>query len=1028
MSESKSDSEKEAPIPISVEDWRRLHTKEFMDTIQEKVWGKIFKAFGAGSIIAVLAFAATIFGPVQNMVVAEALRKVGQGIVNQLKKDVEEETKKVAQEFLSKEIKIGGILRRDLSDNLKDILAGSNASDGLVRTALIEEARQSFISANSAETSAYMFRLLKALDAEKSRKALADALQRRIEEGSESAEVRRLDQQFEWALEALAENKNSNVSVDQASELLRKIVNFLQYSSPQSSSSQQTRDLHDRLKNAAAKWLKTLNSEQGVADHLSHLIIPQARFTSGGFVALDLLLQQNTQASLTSIANFISARNSSDVDRLLRHLSTSPWPSGMEAQQVANIFFAFERRIPEGLVAPSWAQSSRLGVPNLLEARFVLMLPNSQGQGFQLADQLLPYANLEGRNRSSAVLPQHWRDQIQQIQRNAQPRPSARPSETTTLVELPILHSSAEEFWPNLMRRVVDAILAGQDLDQAQTRVDSFMRFVFDTSSGSQVPVEFGNRHRRMGLLALGIARASENSSRPAALDGFRDRLLRNLLNEDDVDSSLTLGVALQRLLPSARPETCLDLAKTAKAKATWINAALVACSAPSGRAGREQFFEALVGRIDKISQSELERIFGFIVLSDRQFRLEALGGSPQNRRATVLQAIIAGVGGTDEMLESQLKAITQIREAANDGLRRQLDEVLAESNLNLYPARSDLSRTALPDWAYAEYWRNAKEVSSDSALNTQVSVSRGRPQLFKLSCKDQKEIVLHNITSGLKILKIFQGRVSLEDTSSVTRSSSSEKVLSPPDCRSEVLVLLESQTRASVWFSAREQPISVDLNAEIRLEPERPVRVTLEENQSARFRLQLDPTRRYVAETFNLQGRTDTVLTLLGRDNEKILDDDDGGGGNASRLVLDTRQVRCGVTLSATELQGRRGQFDLLLKDVGEVAPDDRIDLNQVIRVPVGRQQSVTRRLNLAAGATIEIRTENLQRGVDSVLTLLDPTGCKELVSDDDGGQQSDRLASLLSFDTEEQGDYYLEIKNIGEDGEMNVIVRPLP
>lgn len=1027
MSESKSDSKKEAPIPISVEDWRRLHTKEFMDTILGKVWGKIFAALGAGSIVAVLAVATTIFGPVQNMVVEKATRQVAQGIVEQLKKDVEEATKKVAQQFLNQELQRGGTLRQQLANNLNDILAGSNGSDGLVRAALIEEARQSFISANSAETSAYMFRFLNALDAEKSRKALADALQRRIEEGSESAEVRPLDQRFEWALDALAENKNSNVSVDQASELLRKIVNFLQYSSPQSSSSQQTRDLHDKLKNAAAKWLRTLNSEQGVADHLSHLIIPQARFTSGGFVALDLLLQQNTQASFTSIANFISARNSSDVDRLLRHLSTSSWPSEMEAQQVANIFFAFERRIPEGLVAPSWAQNSRLGVPNLLEARFVLMLPNSQGQGFQVANQLLPYANLEGRNRSSAVLPQHWRDPIQQIERNARPRPSARPYETTALVELPILLPNAEEFWPNLMRRVVDAILAGQALVQAQTRVDSFMRFVFDTSSGSQVPVEIG--HRRMGLLALGIARASENSSPPPALDGFRDRLWRNLLNEDDVDSSLILGVALQRLLRGAKPETCLDLAKAAKAKATWINAALVACSAPSGR---EQFIEALVGRIDKISQSELDRMLAFIALSDRQLRVEALGRRPQDASQDtsrrVLQAIISGAGETGEMLESQFKAITKIRQAANDGLRRQLDEVLAESNLKLYPARSDLSRTALPDWAYEEYWRNAKEISSDSALNTQVSVSRGRPQLFKLSCKDQKEIVLQNITSGLKILKIFQGRVSLEDTSSVTGSSSSEKVLTPPDCGSEVLVLLKSETRTNVRFSAREQPIGVDLNAEIRLEPERPVRVILEENQSARFRLQLDPTRRYVAETFNLQGRTDTVLTLLDREDEKIVEDDDGGRGNASRLELDTREVRCGVTLSATGFEGRGGQFDLLLKEVGEVAPDDRIDLNQVIRIRVGRQQSVTRRLNLAAGATIEIRTENLQRGVDSVLTLLDPTGCKILGNDDDGGQRSEELASLLSFDAEEQGDYYLEIKNIGEDGEMNVIVRPLP
>lgn len=181
-------------------------------------------------------------------------------------------------------------------------------------------------------------------------------------------------------------------------------------------------------------------------------------------------------------------------------------------------------------------------------------------------------------------------------------------------------------------------------------------------------------------------------------------------------------------------------------------------------------------------------------------------------------------------------------------------------------------------------------------------------------------------------------------------------------------------------------------------------VALRLRQRQSAYFAL---PAERggLVAGTLNLQGETDTVLTLLDANGQQVDEDDDGGGNLASVLPLDGAPAGP-LFLRASVLGNAANRFDLLLqREAPRPAPDFPTSLEEARRLgplpPDGTRSITLRRRQqaifaLPPGQDLVIHTRNLGRGADTVLSLLDGDG-EVLLEDDDGGTGlASRIATM--------------------------------
>uniref|UniRef100_UPI0022EA467A hypothetical protein n=1 Tax=Falsiroseomonas oryzae TaxID=2766473 RepID=UPI0022EA467A len=212
-------------------------------------------------------------------------------------------------------------------------------------------------------------------------------------------------------------------------------------------------------------------------------------------------------------------------------------------------------------------------------------------------------------------------------------------------------------------------------------------------------------------------------------------------------------------------------------------------------------------------------------------------------------------------------------------------------------------------------------------------------------------------------------------------------------------------------------------------LAAERPVPLELGAGQSIFIPVQFQPGQRYRIWTANLTANADSTLTLYGPDGEEIGYDDDGGGGFASRLVV--RQAADGPHVLEVGNIGAAGSFTLAYAPAGAAAPDLPFVADERGRgtaATLGRRYSVTldRRqdrfvqLDLRAGVAVELRTEDLEGDVDTMLALFGPDGAL-LGEDDDSG---DGLASLLRVTPAADGPHVVRLRNIGSAGAFDFVV----
>ena len=167
MAESESSDPLDSPsVKIKIEEWQRLHTREFSDKVKDDVWGKIWKIVGGTSLAAMITFFGIIYFPVREHIVSLVTKDVAGGLVGQIKEEVLASTRTEASSYIGRALSSQGTtpaeqtLQATITNTVKRVLTGEGEQLGLVREALVGEARQSFLSADSWLERAYMFRLL----------------------------------------------------------------------------------------------------------------------------------------------------------------------------------------------------------------------------------------------------------------------------------------------------------------------------------------------------------------------------------------------------------------------------------------------------------------------------------------------------------------------------------------------------------------------------------------------------------------------------------------------------------------------------------------------------------------------------------------------------------------------------------------------------------------------------------------------------------------------------------------------------
>ncbi|RKK04189.1 hypothetical protein D6Z83_10745 [Pseudoroseomonas wenyumeiae] len=203
-------------------------------------------------------------------------------------------------------------------------------------------------------------------------------------------------------------------------------------------------------------------------------------------------------------------------------------------------------------------------------------------------------------------------------------------------------------------------------------------------------------------------------------------------------------------------------------------------------------------------------------------------------------------------------------------------------------------------------------------------------------------------------------------------------------------LVLVRDEPRPPPNF-----PVSlVQAAGQPALTPGQELRLRLRRGQSAYFAL---PAGRegLVARTLDLEGETDTTLTLLDANGTQLDEDDDGAGGNASALPLDGAPAGP-IFLRVSILGNTSGSFSLALRQEPPPPPPDfptsLEEARQQGPLAAGSTRPITLRRRqqavfaLPPGESLMIHTRNLSNGTDTVLALLDQDG-DVVAEDDDGG-----------------------------------------
>lgn len=200
---------------------------------------------------------------------------------------------------------------------------------------------------------------------------------------------------------------------------------------------------------------------------------------------------------------------------------------------------------------------------------------------------------------------------------------------------------------------------------------------------------------------------------------------------------------------------------------------------------------------------------------------------------------------------------------------------------------------------------------------------------------------------------------------------------------------------------------------------------------QSAVFALPAGPA--LLALTRELDGDTDTVLTLLDEDGATLAEDDDGGGGFASRLTTARANGRPAF-LRAGTLNNRGGAFTLALRPlappgapatggpaatVAEAARRPTLIPGEAVALQLEADQPAVFGLPQDGRAGVAL-TFDLREGADTVLEMLDADGTVLDQNDDaDGG-----LGSRLSIGSQPRP-AFLRVRALGSAAFSVVLVR---
>jgi len=182
---------------------------------------------------------------------------------------------------------------------------------------------------------------------------------------------------------------------------------------------------------------------------------------------------------------------------------------------------------------------------------------------------------------------------------------------------------------------------------------------------------------------------------------------------------------------------------------------------------------------------------------------------------------------------------------------------------------------------------------------------------------------------------------------------------------------------------------------------------------------------RLYTVETSNLGPGCDTYLTLYAPDGFTILFEDDQGGDEpyASKIVFEaTQSAVYYVEVSHWLLEYGTGTYDLSVTDEGVAPPDDHGDTPATatliaagtpvagdIEVP-GDEDFFT--FPAQAGGFYDVETFALPAGSDTFLTLFDNDGTSQLLTDDQGGRETNASRIIFQASTIQGiGQYYVSV-----------------
>jgi hypothetical protein len=180
-----------------------------------------------------------------------------------------------------------------------------------------------------------------------------------------------------------------------------------------------------------------------------------------------------------------------------------------------------------------------------------------------------------------------------------------------------------------------------------------------------------------------------------------------------------------------------------------------------------------------------------------------------------------------------------------------------------------------------------------------------------------------------------------------------------------------------------------------------------------------------YTIETSNLGPGSDTYLILFAPDGFTILFEDDQGGDepDASKIVFEATQSDIYYAeVSHFSLEYGTGTYDLSVTDEGGAPPDDHGD-TYLTATLVSCGTPVAGDIEVPGDADFftfvaqvnnfyDAETTNLPEGSDTFLTLFDSDGTSLLLTDDQGGRETNASRIIWRASTIESIDqYYLSV-----------------